>query len=89
MACFAKKVLIQGTYDRSLFHFLFLSDLPRLVFVGDGDQSVYDRAKPELNNRLSTGNLPTRAQLVVCSFCAPLHLGFANSRNLLFNRPIL
>ena len=55
----------------------------------DGDPSVYDRTKPELNNRLSTGNLPTRAQRDVCSFCAPLHLAFVNLRNLLLNRLIL
>ena len=57
--------------------------------MGDGDPSVYDRAKSELNNRLSTGNLPTRVRRDVCSFCAPLHLGFVNLRKLLLNIIIL
>ena len=60
-----------------------------LVFVCDGDPGVYDRTKPELNNRLSTGNLPTRVRRDVCGFCASLHLGFVNLRKPLLNIIIL
>lgn len=89
MACCTKKSLTQGTYDRSSFHFLVWRVSPAQGFVDYRDPSVHECTKTEVNNKLSTSNLPTTRIKYVRSFYASLLFGSFDKYKILLNNTII